>query len=984
MSNKELFLSIKKLSVPLSELVLTTKDFSSSDQLATSLETYRDYLKSIPSSDQSVLDPKLGDYVFFPLSQILSRANTLKDTQIDLLLQCIDQIVLLFWRSHLTDDLASQLCFLIVNLIWNTTDVTTTKSESTILSAVTLLSDILTYSSSAIFNKSEGMMFHLIQSLLDTALYNTDVPLVRTSLSTVSVLLFNSISDSAYLAKTLPGVCSSIVKLVAMKQHYSSLVQALNIITKLSSNLFADDISPHWRSEDWLALNADQFRIAFGALNLRNLIESPRQEVRDAITDLAFTIIQECSNTLSSIVPGSVELILSASADKNMSPHSSLLSSLPLTSYAHFELAVQRNLSSFSATLSLKPGASKNSLLNILKNSSSIISASDNVLWSVHILQDVVKPLAAHLSANRGKLIVSSVVSNELEVMRKSFQVSMNERNTENTLFLDDIFGTEITSTLTTFFASLTPDLSKTLLQDILTDIDSYTSTEKALFLWVSSCLIENIASDIALSKYLMIDGDESTDSLVADYLDYSVGVLSHHDSVDFSYELYATALLIIRSISSLKGSEFKLDLLDCLYHVASGLASKSVIVRENAQYTIIDIARNCGFSSVYELLHQNSDYLLNSASICLNAVDLSPELFTTLKVLISIADSALLYTMSDVINTLLNILDSFHHYPQLTQGAVELLKCFVLEVVKIHEKSQMLAIDEAKETKSFKNFQDIRSKLLQLSSDPTPEKYSVDPSEPQNFPELFREIEARKRMEELEVPTGTEEVNREQDETAHVIEGKEEEPIYESEVPQNIYSLVKTIVLASQYHLTQSSSTVRGDLLTILKKGMPFMASNKKDILPLINVVFEDVIKKLDDPEQMIVCSALQVLQTLMVTGKDFMSSRIKVVWRSIRSRIPPHVLRRRGGIQSPEVIILEESLNTVASILISVPVDPELFDDILRTTVRYLPSHSYLREAFNDVNGNAVYLEYLRCDLSPLPAIPSSLTHHLVPPTL
>ncbi|KAI7079278.1 hypothetical protein KC343_g19697, partial [Hortaea werneckii] len=69
-------------------------------------------LKTVVAKEAPNLDPKLGDYIFFPLSQLLKLSQKVPLRCLELCLECIAIVIEHAWGQHIQTQLAAQIVIL--------------------------------------------------------------------------------------------------------------------------------------------------------------------------------------------------------------------------------------------------------------------------------------------------------------------------------------------------------------------------------------------------------------------------------------------------------------------------------------------------------------------------------------------------------------------------------------------------------------------------------------------------------------------------------------------------------------------------------------------------------------------------------------------------------------------------------------------------------------------------------------------------------
>lgn len=93
-------------------------------------------------------------------------------------------------------------------------------------------------------------------------------------------------------------------------------------------------------------------------------------------------------------------------------------------------------------------------------------------------------------------------------------------------------------------------------------------------------------------------------------------------------------------------------------------------------------------------------------------------------------------------------------------------------------------------------------------------------------------------------------------------------------------YTILTKITSLTQHYLTSPTPTLRKQLLVLLSKASSALARDENAFLPLVNDVWPVTVGRLHDPEPYVVISACGTLAALCESAGDFLSSRVKTEW--------------------------------------------------------------------------------------------------------
>lgn len=165
----------------------------------------------------------------------------------------------------------------------------------------------------------------------------------------------------------------------------------------------------------------------------------------------------------------------------------------------------------------------------------------------------------------------------------------------------------------------------------------------------------------------------------------------SHHGSSTKTHALHSaiayqnlnsniqlTCLLLegVGTFARSLGHSFNPLLIDTLYLVLAKLGDGNAAVSRSAYGTLVMISKNCGYSSVEDLIMYNADYLVNSIALDLKYVFINEQAPRVLKVMLQYSNKGILTIIEDTINDVFNVMDL---YPdQLIHSLVKVLHALV------------------------------------------------------------------------------------------------------------------------------------------------------------------------------------------------------------------------------------------------------------------------------------------------------------------
>ncbi|KAK9484089.1 armadillo-type protein [Lipomyces starkeyi] len=430
--------------------------------------------------------------------------------------------------------------------------------------------------------------------------------------------------------------------------------------------------------------------------------------------------------------------------------------------------------------------------------------------------------------------------------------------------------------------------------------------------------------------------------------------IQAYMDNDDMSPADTSAVLVSLEALSlsaEIMGVDFKLSLMDIMYPLLNLIASRSAQIRQHAYIALNNIAMATHYHSVSELLVDNVDYVLDSISLRINTLDISPRTPKILSVLIKLAGSSSIPYLDDIIASIFQLLDNYHGYFRLVEGFFEVLKA-VVEETSITYLTATLSLENKPRSKR-PGIWDLATLLTDIQRQP---EFVLDEKENRLLEEKDEDGSVLKLSEKKS--SEKDELDRELVERdAHPPETPEP---WTSPVPKPWYIIVKRIANLTKYYLSHESSSLRYQLLDLLHTGMPILATSEKELLPLINDTWPPIVHRLSDPEFHIIVAALGVISDYSKYSGDFMASRIEQVWPTIRSLLPRELPREREGRFSRPAQLYNAATDCICTIVRHTRLKEETFNSVLESVAPFLRYNNDLRQAMSEISSDAVWLYF------------------------
>lgn len=298
-------------------------------------------------------------------------------------------------------------------------------------------------------------------------------------------------------------------------------------------------------------------------------------------------------------------------------------------------------------------------------------------------------------------------------------------------------------------------------------------------------------------------------------------------------------------------GCDFRPLLMTSLYPVLEKAGEETLLVSQTALGSMWDISRACGYSSLKELINENSDYLLNDISLNLQRLSQHPQAPRVLTVMLTHSDCSLLPLVRDIVQDVLMALDlSYDHTSALFCSVLHaLMKALARWFPSSH--GQARASTRTKRSSDHGEVFDIRQFMLDYSKQK----------------ELAEGIGAEEdaTIEDLEVPP--------------TMECEDAEDAFGSDVKQELpphLNISKDVMERCIHLLSDPSLRVRLKVLDVLELCVVVLSEKENELLPMAHRCWPPLLQRLTADDPLAVLRAFRVLCTLGETCGDFLRRRV------------------------------------------------------------------------------------------------------------
>ena len=341
----------------MSQLVIRAPDKSASaNEILRLLETVTGLWTAQVNNDGAILDDKLADYVFFPLTHLLRNQDQYPVRVTEACIRLLRELVQHGWKAKISQKLSQQLLIFLSLIIGGAPGQTSAREipEETILEAYRTLGPLLKSTASSALRapataeeQTISALGHSVTVVLD-GLTGGLPPVIKLEALQCLQVVYTSIQDNALLARFLPGTVSSLSKLLspplAHKTQKRVIVSCLEVLNLVLVTVLGDlkvrgalkemhnktevqvqPIEPEKESAEteltasWLKATAAQIKIALSAvLKLRN---HESEEIQSALNKFCISLLDECHSSLAdcqSILVESAMMVENEEVEKSM------------------------------------------------------------------------------------------------------------------------------------------------------------------------------------------------------------------------------------------------------------------------------------------------------------------------------------------------------------------------------------------------------------------------------------------------------------------------------------------------------------------------------------------------------------------------------------------------------------------------------------------------------------------------------------------
>lgn len=895
------------------------------------------------SSDPSILDEKLAEYAFFPVSHLLRFHAQFPIRVIEAIIKLLRFFIQYGWRQKISEDLAIQLLFFFSFTISGTPDQAKKRDvpEETIVEGFKALEALITaigpsnlLASRALGegNETVSALGPAITVMLD-GITDGVAPAVQLEALQCLQAVYSTTHNQHVLARFLPGTVSSLTKVLApplqQKTQRRVLVRCLQVLNLVLVNVLGDlkvrGILKQIETEDkakkdaqlsgdaekpqtelrpsWLRATTAQIKIALAAaLKVRT---HEAQDVQSAVSKFCISLLDECNSSLAtcqSILVESAMMVENEETERSM-----LETSLQDLAAIHPELGdcIQATLYNWVTSLprliqSNDERIKQLAVRNILRGSKMASGMGmDSSTLNDSLGDSLRDSIVALVKSSKPSKVVGDVDETSLSTAT-DLTVSRPDLQSYPPVLLDSEGIKSTRAEITKLIANIgSPAHQTRLAAAMLGYLRDSEGIEQVASYWLAFELLKTTYKSTSDMEDLLdmssLDENQYQEQVFQELYDFSASILaSRSDAQDNDWRIEAIALEVTAFAASRMKEDFRPELIDVLYPVTTFLGSPTPQLRSHAITTLNVIAASCGYKNVSELVVDNADYMVNSISLRLNTFDISPASTKVLVMLIRLTGPRLIPFLDDVVAAIFAALDNYHGYPIFAESLFSVLS----EVVTQGVRSDMLLLEGSNpqavihlkrgpQPLGVETIVDTLNKRAERAKRAREEEEAEPPrphpKEPWGPGKSKEGSQAKSLLDQLENPDPEEEDKDEDglpNDPSSALASREDEEKKNQPSNTPTYALLTRVLTLSQHYLTSPTPTLRKSLLDLVATVSPALAPDENAFLPLVHTVWPVVVVRIKDPEPFVAIAACKALGSMCETAGDFMATRFKQEW--------------------------------------------------------------------------------------------------------
>ncbi|ROW13087.1 hypothetical protein VPNG_05913 [Cytospora leucostoma] len=938
------FTKLKPVCVDISRLVLQGQqqnpDKAASDRRLQDLVTQLNgTLEAQIQYDATVLDHKLADYVFFPLSHVLRQQGSYSIRLIETVIKSLRLLIQYGWKARISKDLSQQLLILLTFIVGGVPGQERsqpTRPEETILEGYKALTVLIRFAglsskdSPLTDSKIIPSFGHAVSVILDSVVDGA-TPAIQLEALQAILTVYNTIKQDDVLATFFPGTVSSLCRVlsppISTRAQRRVLVSGVNVLRAVLTNVLGDlktrnllrqteeahidadgAASKNENTEGkvltpaWLKATVAQVKVALSTvLKLRN---HDGADVRMVMERLCITLLDECHSALSNCTSMLVESAMVLREDHNgpaslgsdmLSGEKAMFFGTSLqdlaTIYPELTDAINTTVYNWITTMpramqSSDERVKQQALRNIVKSSELVSALQIESSNLEELLSSALRDSVVTLVLNTKDAKVLNEVEFDQNLWRSSDLVQTSqELQTYRPVILAQESQRDTRKDVASLIHNIGSSTQQTrLAADMLPYIRDSTGVNQISSFWLSFELVKSsFAKTSEVDDLLDLTNaapdpsfPEDQESVFNELYSFSVSMLDAHSDANDEVDWRLEAIAL--EITAFGASRLGQAFRPELIDVLYPIATFLGATRPELRGHAITTLNSIAMSCGYGSV---SELIIDNVDYMVNSISLRLNQFD-----ISPASTKVLTMMIRLTGpSLLPYLDdvvagifaALDNYHGYSAFVGNLFGV-LSEVVEQGVKADNLLIQDGKSKPVSHKKRPLESSGIEdtLALLDKRVKRKREEEEEDDVEEIIRGHPAEAWKSAKEELDAIESRDKGEDEP-------EEEPASNDEVapPKSpTYTLLTKITSLTQHYLTSPTPTLRKQLLDLLSKVSAALAADENAFLPLVNDVWPVIVSRLHDPEPYVVVSACATLAALCEGAGDFLSSRVKTEW--------------------------------------------------------------------------------------------------------
>ncbi|EXJ93041.1 hypothetical protein A1O3_01597 [Capronia epimyces CBS 606.96] len=922
--------AFQRLRPPCVELSSTALRFkanqASTKAVLLDLEPVHDVLRSL--GGENLLDEKLAEYAFFPLTHIFNQSRRLPSHVLEVAVRCVEILVSQGWRDRVLPEMARQLLILMGLLVSPTpnqqSEPATEELKCASYDCIHAVIAQIARGEKKVLDEvgDKNIVDQLVYQLLQ-AIAESSSEMVQISAAHALLAVDSAIADWTLLASLLPRTVSTLVKVLRpstqARRTRKVLVAYLELLALVLKRTLSDEVVKEHVGEgggemakaeksqgspilekSWLDATTPQVDLAL--VQVVKLRTHDGSDVARALLDLCLLVLEDCSRTLAVSAPLMVEtlVVLCRSSDSSRAEANlrHLVTSRPeiadMLSGKFYDWA-----QALPRVMQGHDDRPKQQMLGQVATSFVALTESWNATDELgsRIAAILVDSVAAAIesSSKKTKLIDETAPTRLIDLADRTMQIDQDFQP----ILLSHQSQQSSTKEILDFVGYLKPQSSsRSITRSIINQTLDPDNNRRLAATWLGLAFLRSSGHDIADLEDFVEDHSSETNLqlsrpfLISDLYAMTLpSLLQYPDSKAegvADWRLVATALESLTLQASQLGRSYRVELMETLFPLLSLFRDDNVILQRHTVTALNLLATACEYESAAQMLVDNVDYLVNAVALRLNAFDVSRDSLQVLAMMIKLCGARLLPHLDDLIDSMFGALDNFHGYPNLVEHIFTILKMMVEQSSKTPD---MLAIGPDRRQEAYPAVVIRVSKVDDILNDLRARKERRTKSREDQ--EAITTAPHRPWSRALDGPRDGAEgessdvENSEEEEQPLADRGSDKEPALSKS-----HQLLLSIAQSAVPHVSSPSPQVRLTLLQLLEEVCPLLARHEDSFLPLVNSVWPAIVPRLlgkneDTSHDMpyTVQAAADTISVMCRAAGSFMSSRVEDIFSEVEA---------------------------------------------------------------------------------------------------